>query len=271
MKVLIDADILLYQLTASNEVEIRWTEDLHTLHSDPEQLKLEYDRRVKQIEDKLDADYAILVYSGSDNFRKTVYPDYKGNRRGQRKPLAYAALKEWSLECHESEMWHGLEADDVMGIMATREPGKYIIYSEDKDLQQIPGLLYRKDELVTISEHQALEYFFIQTLTGDPTDGYPGCPSVGAVTAQKVLGGLRFIDKDNYIEAAWKAVVDLYARQNLSEDDALVQARCAKILTATDYDFKTKEPILWKYPQSSSSQARPIKSTSKRGSSKQAA
>jgi DNA polymerase I len=270
MKALIDADILLYQLTASNEVEIRWTEDLHTLHSDPEQLKLEYDRRIKQIEDRLEVDYAILVYSGADNFRKTVYPDYKGNRRGQRKPLAYAALKEWSLEAHKSEMWHGLEADDVMGIMATREPGEYIIWSEDKDLMQIPGLLWRKDELVTISEHQALEYFFTQVLTGDPTDGYPGCPGIGAVTAQKALGAIRYIDSGNYIQACWKAVVDLYARAGLSEDDALIQARCARILQSSDYDFTKKEPILWttnlKSPANSKSQAKPTKSASKKAS-----
>jgi len=271
MKVLIDADILLYQLTASNEVEIRWTEDLHTLHSDPEAIKDDIERRVKSIEDRLEVDHAIMVFSGANNFRKSVYPDYKGNRRGQRKPLAYAALKDWCLESFESEMWEGLEADDVMGIMATQKPGEYIIWSEDKDLQQIPGLLWRKDELVTISEHQAAEYFFIQCLTGDATDGYPGCPGVGAVTAQKALGNIRFLDIGNYTEACWKAVVDLYARAGLSEADALVQARCAKILQACDYDFKTKEPILWKSQVSSSSQAKPTGSASKKASSKQAA
>jgi DNA polymerase-1 len=269
MKVLIDADILLYQMTASSEVEIRWTEDLHTLHSDPEQLKGEIDSRVKAIEDRLEVDYAILVFSGANNFRKTVYPDYKGNRRGQRKPLAYAALKDWCLHTFTSEMWEGLEADDVMGIMATQKPGEYIIWSEDKDLQQIPGLLWRKDELVTISEHQAAEYFFTQVLTGDATDGYPGCPGIGPVTAQKALQSIRFLDIGNYSQAAWKAVVDLYARSGLSEDDALVQARCARILQASDFNFDTKEPILWTQQNSESrvnskSQEKPTKSASKK-------
>jgi DNA polymerase-1 len=270
MKVLIDADILLYQLTASNEVEIRWTEDLHTLHSDPEHIKDEIERRVKAIEDRLEVDYAILVFSGANNFRKTVYPDYKGNRRGQRKPLAYAALKDWCLEAFKSEMWEGLEADDVMGIMATEKPGDYIIWSEDKDLMQIPGLLWRKDELVTISEHQAAEYFFTQVLTGDPTDGYPGCPGIGAVTAQKALSSIRFLDIGNYTEACWKTVVDLYARAGLSEDDALIQARCARILQASDYNFTTKEPILWtvnlKSRVNSKSQEKPTKSASRKAS-----
>lgn len=244
MKVLIDADILLYQLTASNEVEIRWTEDLHTLHSDPEQIKGMIDQRVKAIEDRLEVDLAILCFSGSDNFRKTVYPEYKGNRRGQRKPLAYAALKEWCLRNFTCEMWPNLEADDVMGIMATREPGEYIIYSEDKDLKQIPGLLYRNNELITITEHQALEYFFTQVITGDPTDGYPGCPGSGPAAAQKALGSIRFNDKQNYMQSAWHAVMGLFGKAGLTEDDALVMARCAKILTADDYD-KDKGVILW--------------------------
>ena len=30
-------------------------------------------------------------------------------------------------------------------------------------------------------------FHMMQTLTGDTADGYPGCPSVGKVTAEKIL------------------------------------------------------------------------------------
>ena len=33
--------------------------------------------------------------------------------------------------------------------------------------------------------------------------------------------------------------------KDLTEDDALVNARLARILTADDYDFKNKQPKLW--------------------------
>lgn len=245
MKALIDADILLYRLTAGNEIEINWGQDLWTLHSDAAVIKKDLESAIKRLEERLEVDYAILCFSDSVNFRKSVYADYKGNRRGQRKPLAYAELKQWCMDTWPCEMWPTLEADDVMGIMSTKSPGEYIIVSDDKDLKQIPGLLFRDNEIQTITDHQGLEYFFTQVLTGDPTDGYPGCPGIGAVTAQKALGSIRFIGVENYTQAAWKAVVDLYARQKLTVDDALVQARCARMLTCKDWDFEKQEVILW--------------------------
>lgn len=245
MKALIDADIVLYQLAASNEREVHWGNDLWTLHSDAAEVKENLKSRLKTIKERLEVQDSILCFSSSENFRKEVYADYKGNRRGQRKPLAYSDLKNWCLDNFECKVIPRLEADDVMGIMATKEPGKYIIYSEDKDLKQIPGLLYRQDKLETITPHQAIEYFFTQVLTGDATDGYPGCPGYGPVTAQKLVGSIKYVDDGNYIQEAWRAVVAAYVKAGLSEDDALVQARCAKILRATDFDFETNQPILW--------------------------
>lgn len=245
MKALIDADILLYQMSAANEREVHWGNDLWTLHSDAAEVKDGLKERLKLIKERLEVQEAILCFSSSENFRKDVFKDYKGNRRGQRKPLAYSELKNWCLDSFECKVMPRLEADDTMGILATQSPGKYIIWSADKDLKQIPGLLWRDDKLETITDHQALEYFFSQTLTGDPTDGYPGCPGVGAVTAQKALGSIRFVDRDGYIKEAWKTVVGFYAAKGLTEDDALVMARCAKILTVDDYDFEKGEVKLW--------------------------
>jgi DNA polymerase I len=34
-------------------------------------------------------------------------------------------------------------------------------------------------------------------------------------------------------------------KEGLTEDDALLQARLARILRADEYDFKAKRPILW--------------------------
>ena len=79
----------------------------------------------------------------------------------------------------------------------------------------------------------------MQTLTGDPTDGYSGCPSIGKVSAERIL-------KDN---STWQAVVDTYKKKKLSEDAALQQARVARILRASDYDFKKKEIKLWLPPK----------------------
>jgi DNA polymerase-1 len=39
--------------------------------------------------------------------------------------------------------------------------------------------------------------------------------------------------------------VETFEEKGMTEDDALVNARLAKILTADDYDFQRKEPKLW--------------------------
>ena len=42
---------------------------------------------------------------------------------------------------------------------------------------------------------------------------------------------------------SWKTVVEAFADKDLSEDVALENARLAKILTASDYDFDKQQPI----------------------------
>ena len=51
----------------------------------------------------------------------------------------------------------------------------------------------------------------------------------------------RLLDED----CSWKTVVSAFEKQGLSENDALTQARVARILRAEDYNFKTHKPILW--------------------------
>jgi DNA polymerase-1 len=73
-------------------------------------------------------------------------------------------------------------------------------------------------------------------LAGDQTDGYGGVPGIGVKRAEAL-----FEDKGY----SWKTVVDAFKEKDRSEDDALVNARLAKILTVDDYDFKKKKPKLW--------------------------
>ena len=129
----------------------------------------------------------------------------------------------------------GLEADDAMGIYSTKFPGN-IIASPDKDMRQIPGKLYNFDSVFTIDPDAGAKWHLIQSISGDQTDGYGGVPGIGVKRAETL-----FNDKGY----SWKTVVEAFAERDLSEDDALTNARLAKILTVDDYDFKKKRPILW--------------------------
>ena len=134
-----------------------------------------------------------------------------------------------------------------MGILATWDKYKpnmhKVIVSEDKDLLTIGAPIFnpRTDEKIwTPTQQEAERFFMYQTLKGDITDGYSGLPSCGDVGANKIL------DKaDEEGIPYWEAVVAAFKKKGLTEQDALIQARCARILRAEDYNFKDKEVKLW--------------------------
>ena len=128
-----------------------------------------------------------------------------------------------------------LEADDAMGIYATKFSGNVIV-SPDKDMRQIPGSLYNLTEHVTVNKAEGAKWHLIQTLAGDQTDGYAGAPGIGVKRAEILF------DKHGY---SWETVVNVFKEKGLDEEIALQNARLAKILTVDDYDFKQRCPILW--------------------------
>jgi hypothetical protein len=85
---------------------------------------------------------------------------------------------------------------------------------------------------------QADRYHLIQTLTGDVTDGYSGCPGIGPVKAELLCA-----------TAAPQSLVavrcDAFKKAKLTEADALLQARLARILRNTEWDFDKSEVKLW--------------------------
>lgn len=238
---LIDGDVVAYKATAAVEQEIDWGDDLFTLHSNADEAKRIVTQQMYGFYEKLDTIDAVIAFSDSHNFRKDIFPAYKSNRSGKRKPVAYKAIKAWmetEFTCYQRP---GLEGDDILGILSTSDKiirGQKIIVSVDKDFKTIPGYFYNpdKDDKPEFFDVDAANYWhMMQTLTGDVTDGYPGCPGMGPKKAEKLLDGVW----------NWETIVAAYEKAGLTEEDALTQARCARILRAEDYDFKKKEVKLW--------------------------
>lgn len=241
-KILVDADLTCHRQTVAIEHPFDWGGGLWTLHSNANDAKPWIERYLDSLKEDLQADEIILCWNDADsgNFRKDWDPDYKGNRLGTRKPLAFYEVREWMKGLWKSYDRPGLEGDDIMGILATHpkvEPAdEKIIVSGDKDLLTIPGWHYWPTEgIFHIDEAWANYHFYYQTLIGDQSDGFPGCPGVGPKTAAKAL------DED----PSWQTVVRIYESKGLNEESAIHQARLARILRADDYDFKTKRPIPW--------------------------
>lgn len=233
---LIDGDIVVYQYSSTVEHEIDWGDDVWSLWADAkeaQQLILQY---LDILVEETAADDFIFCFSDKDNYRKDIDSTYKSNRKGKRKPVCYKAVKEWIQDQYKTETWDRLEADDVMGIMATSTmlDGEKVIVSEDKDLKTIPGLLWRSGEMLNISQEEADYNHLYQTLVGDSTDGYPGLRGVGDKRATELLK-----------TPTWETVVKAFEKAGQTEEDALVQARLARILRASDYNFEFDQPRMW--------------------------
>ena len=242
--VLIDADILAYQIAVGEEGVYEFNGQ-HVLHADLEKGCSEVENAVAWIIDHVDADQAALFVTGDtvDNFRVKVLPSYKGNRKDVRRPMILQGLKDYmkdNFRCFHEKI---LEADDLIGIHATMpHKGERVIYSADKDLKTVPGLHWDPEdgEVVEINHYDANAFFYEQILTGDAVDNYKGCPGIGPVKAKRILAAAAEGDGD-----PWPAIVDTYEAKGLTEKDALVQARCARILRHGEYNFDTQEVNLW--------------------------
>ena len=234
MKLLIDADYVVYKCCASAESEIDWGDDVILVTSKFSDALACVKREITKIERGFLFPEVILFFSDSTNFRKTIQPAYKGHRN-RKKPCGYRRVINQLKTEYEVIVMPTLEADDALGIYATEHPGN-VICSPDKDMRQIPGQLFDMSDLSTVSEEDGAKWHLIQTLAGDQTDGYAGVPGIGIKRAAALF------EEKGY---TWKAVVEAFADKDLSEDVALENARLARILQCTDYDTATSKPILW--------------------------
>lgn len=262
LTLLIDADVLRYQLAFSNTKSFRFDDDdSATEITNPEKAKADLEGYIEDLMDTLGATDFLLPLSVSTNFRKALYPDYKQNRSAKAKPALWHAVDGFLKELYEDRIItrEYLEGDDILGLLATqpkpkRCPGKRIVVSIDKDMRTLPGTrLYNPnkpaDGVRSISHHEADLYWMGQTLTGDATDNYPGCRGIGPKRAGELLNPIHeaLLDSTPYdhLLALWNAVVDTYESKGFTEADALTQARLARILRHGDYNFKTEEVNLW--------------------------
>jgi DNA polymerase-1 len=253
---LIDADILVYEAAYRSQEAIEWDEGEVTKYADLPEGKRILTEAIEAIVGHVDGSAAILALTHSDrdaNFRRSVWSSYKDHREkdGDGRPLLYKALREWLRQNYDVHEKVGIEGDDTIGIMATMpQAWEPVIVSIDKDLDTVPGWHYnwrKRSELGVyyVNEDEAFRNFIFQTLTGDSTDNYPGIPGVGPVTA----GRLMNLWSELPPWAVWEEVVATYEERGLTAEDALIQARCAYILQAPQWDAENQKAILWTPPR----------------------
>lgn len=254
---LIDADSFIFAIACKAEMCApklgEEGEDLYFQVMSDEDCYEEFVRKIEELIEDSGADEAMICLSYSSRcFRYDILPTYKANRQFTRRPAPLAPLvskikdrKPWTVAAVKN-----LEADDVCGIMAghIQAQGKKetLIVSKDKDLLQIPGLVYvphvdGSTEIIEVTQESGDRMHLFQTLCGDSVDHYTGCPGIGKKRANAILDKCAH----SSIPAQWEWVVQAFKNKGLTEEYALTQARVARILRASDWDAVKKEPILW--------------------------
>ncbi len=180
------------------------------------------------------ADYAVCVFDApGKTFRDDLYPQYKAQRspmpddlRAQIEPIhEVVRLLGWKVVAVP-----GVEADDVIGTLATMASGRgmaTVISSGDKDLSQlvdervvvIDTMNDRRRDLAGVEAefgvppHLMIDY---QALVGDTVDNVPGVDKVGPKTAVKLLKEYGSLDALIERAAEVKGAVGEHLRKALA-------------------------------------------------------
>lgn len=259
---LIDADIVAFKIASISQKTHKFQDDetgevTECVDVDEwEDVAPRVDVLLAEYMEHTKADELIICLScpTEEGWRKAIYPDYKAKRDYSKRPVYLTAVKDYMAEKYRSYRKPTMEADDIMGILSTHPtlvPGRKVIVSEDKDMQTIPGWLWNpaKDSKPRlIDEHNANYFHFYQTLVGDSTDNYKGCPGIGPKKAEVILEAHCHETKHDSLfedDLAWADIVAAFEKKGLTEDDAILQAQLARICRADDYNFKTQQVILW--------------------------
>lgn len=243
---LIDGDILLYRAAA--------TAQTHQLDEQELLERVEFD--VKDWARRAFCSDTIVCLSGLRelNFRREVYPLYKANRPDERPEFHGMATEiiESNFTIFKRDT---LEADDCMGLLATLkdksgEPVVMnpVIVSGDKDMRTVPGWHLNpdieksrgEDFPVYVTPQEADHMFFMQWLTGDTSDGYPGIFRLGDKGAAKMLANTDPYDWEVMVLNAYRQ-----HKKGYTYEYALQMARCARILIGRWWNTETKTPVLW--------------------------
>ncbi len=209
---------------------------------------------VKLIEDYKDDKMLVVFDAARENFRNTIFNEYKANRGETPEDLIpqFNIIKECvdSFNIPQIEI-EGYEADDIIATyckLAEQQKNETIIVSSDKDLMQlvtneITMLDPMKNKKIGIE--QVIDKFGlppekviqIQALTGDKVDNIPGAPGIGPKTALQLIE--EFGDIHNLIKNAYK--ISQEKRRNVILDhqsDILLSLELVKLKNDIDLPLR---------------------------------
>lgn len=171
---------------------------------------------------------------GDTNFRDRLdllYCAYKSNRDPDKKPIKLSEIKRLVKEMYTCEIADDEEADDIISryqYLSSKEVGRYIVISPDKDTKFGVGPVYnpQKDVILNCSGFGHIElitkksisgsnsykvdgsgrcFLYLQLICGDPVDSYS--PFKPAKTPYRFYQEFKDIKND---KEAWQYIYNTY-------------------------------------------------------------
>lgn len=210
---------------------------------------------------------AVAFDYGKKTFRNEIYQDYKANRKGMPEELAMQMpilknlLELMNIKYFEKS---GIEADDIIGTIASKSGVENIILSGDRDLFQLINknttVYFTKKgvseieavnepelkNLMGLNPYQIVEY---KALRGDPSDNIPGVLGIGEKTALSLLE--EFDNVENIYKNLDKLTASVKTKLETGKEMALVSKQLATINTNADINFELKN-LSYDFPYSNS-------------------
>lgn len=156
----------------------------------------------------------FMDYKGSD-YRKTLYPEYKGNRKRSTNEKTAKLMEEFFkklpiiekiLNIHYPIIKHiGVEADDCIFYVAQLLDKKCVILSTDADLLQVgvPQFSFTKKRYITLKDqgfNSVKSFIDAKCLAGDNSDNVKGLERIGLKTVAKYFNKYEVETYDELLE-----------------------------------------------------------------------
>lgn len=209
-------------------------------HANKKLFSLEYLEMVRSLARSYEAKDIIILGDGGSSYRKTIFPNYKGNREELRAKQTEEEAQEFKEFLEEFDKtlqllnrsyktfkFIGVEADDIAAYLVQILKDKYEhiwLISSDKDWDllvddTVSRFSYRTRKETTKenwNEHYAYapeDHISIKVLMGDKGDNVPGVDGIGekrAYTIIKQFGPTAFDIYDSLpIESKYKYIQNL--------------------------------------------------------------
>lgn len=227
-----------------------------TTVNDAAAFKLASDRLIELLDVTGCVDYELHFTAGRKSFRYDIFPEYKANRTQditKLPPVGLSELKSAFATMYPDNAFihYDYEADDAVIAKCSYNRDKYVLCAVDKDvIYSEPGThfnYYKSTQynipmkFVEVDTLTATQHKYIQTLTGDNSDGIAGLHRVGPKTAKKILG-----DSVNDKEL-WDKVVEAYEARGYSKADAILTMQLVNMHQVT-WDGSKYSLKLWEEP-----------------------